>query len=90
MSMLVHRCRKCHHVENWHGKEDCSYGACRCSKSTADVDPTPELIPTFDGRTSAPILTVTKPGDGWNKGLQRQDTCSCEMCLKAYDGLVSA
>jgi hypothetical protein len=86
MSMLIHRCRRCHHPEmfreldpatkTWDGT--CCYGTCPCTG--LDRDPEPELIPTFvsGGRTSTRFI---RPGEDMNPGFMARITaCTCQRC----------
>lgn len=81
MSMLVHRCTDCGHLEQWHRGSQCSFGWCRCR--AANASPEPEVIPTFyvGSRDTVPGMHApgTKPF-----GQDYASTCACDACQQEY------
>jgi len=58
VSVLVHRCRGCGHLEDRHAARERGYQSCRCcNDGSPDLDPEPELQPTFTvpGRRPEPL-----------------------------------
>jgi len=84
MSMFVHRCPACGHIEQGHdaAAHDCSAGTCRCDRGTVRFGP-PESIPTFDPLTGAELPTVAQPGALLGPGFR---ACSCAECSTAVAG----
>lgn len=90
--MLIHRCDSCGHPEEWHAERDCSYGLCRCAKTTRQVNPVPELVPRFDQLTRLRVETVCPPGTppfGDYYFPSKTRTCACDACQAAYAELMS-
>ncbi len=85
MSVLTHRCRFCGHLEDRHAARERGYQPCPCcngarSSVDPDLDPEPELHPTYalPGHLPEPLWA---PGATRNAGTSHTTrTCACERC----------
>jgi hypothetical protein len=89
MSLLIHRCTHCGHPDYFHKGSvgNCSYGGCEKHCARPQLDPEPEVIPTFkwDGRRSVEVLEITPPGSGWGPANMPVKLCSCDRCWEVYN-----
>lgn len=81
MSVLVHRCRGCGHLEDRHAARERGYQTCRCCNGgSADLDPEPELQPTFAVPGRRPEA-LWPPGSTRNPGTSHLTrACGCDRC----------
>ncbi|WP_068434323.1 hypothetical protein [Piscicoccus intestinalis] len=93
MSVLVHRCRRCGHREQWHRPRDSGYVRCDCCRAAgaqADIDPEPVLEPTWTHPGSVPE-PLWAPGSVRNAGtMHAQECCGCDACRRATRALETA
>jgi len=80
--ILTHRCTACGHPDYFHDRDNwCSHGNCR--RHPPELNPEPELIPSFVMRDGVVVLDeeLKMPGQRWLPGVR---LCGCERCQEIF------
>lgn len=90
MALLAHRC-KCSHVDYFHKNNvgECSFGWCKAKCRAAEVDPEPEIIPTFiwtGNRSESDEAHLHEPGKQFVATINGIKPCGCERCQEIHAG----
>jgi hypothetical protein len=85
MSLIVHRCTLCQHLDIHHSGTECSVGWCTKGPHAPQLGE-PYVMPTFDTTTGDLVTTIAEPGSVYRGfGPVPLTVCGCERCHALYE-----